>query len=228
MGPAGSTSADFNSDGKPDLAVVNGDSNTITLLQTPASATHFRVNVVPDTTTAGAAFTVVVSALDSQGRLATNFAGPVHFTSSDARALPPANYTFTAADFGVKKFTVTLKTAGTQSVTATSGALTGSDSVAVTPAGANHIKLTTVTSTIAGAAFDLTVTALDVFNNVATGYRGTVHFTSTVAGAALPPDYTFQAADDGRRPSRSRSTRPVFRPSLWRQGEDRSCLRARA
>ena len=99
----------------------------------------------------------------------------------------------------MKKFTVTLKTAGTQSVTATSGALTGSDSVAVTPAGANHIKLTTVASTIAGAAFDLTVTALDVFNNVATGYRGTVHFTSTVAGAALPPDYTFQAADDGAK-----------------------------
>src|SRR4029079_16784318 len=84
-------------------------------------------------------------------------------------------------------------------VTATSGALTGSDSVAVPPAGANHIKLTTVPATLAGAPFNLTVTPLDVFNNVATGYRGTVHFTSTVAGAALPPDYTFQAADDGAK-----------------------------
>ena len=192
-------SADFNSDGKPDIAVVNGDSNTITLLQSPASATHFRVNVVPDTTTAGAAFTVVVSALDSQGRLATNFTGTVRLSSTDGNAGLPAAYTFTAADYGVKKFTVTLKTAGTQSITATSGGLTGTDSVEVVGAAATHFRLSTVASTTAGAPFDLSVTALDVFNNVATGYRGTVHFKATDTGALLPPDYAFQVADNGAR-----------------------------
>jgi hypothetical protein len=182
-----------------DLAVVNSVAGTITLLQTAAPATHFRVSIVPDTTAAGAAFKVVVAALDAQGRLATDFAGKVHFASSDARALLPAAYTFTAGDFGVKQFSVTLNTAGTQNITVTSGGITGTDSLDVFAAAANHFVLAMVPSSSAGAPFDVTVTALDAFNNVATGYRGTVHFTSTDSTAALPPDYSFQAGDSGTK-----------------------------
>src|SRR5262249_58859248 len=43
----------------------------------------------------------------------------------------------------------------------------------------------------------VTVTALDAFGNVATGYAGTVHFSSSDASATLPPDFTFSAADQG-------------------------------
>src|SRR5205085_10549089 len=38
----------------------------------------------------------------------------------------------------------------------------------------------------AGAAFNFTVTALDAFNNTATGFAGTVGFSSTDAQAVLP------------------------------------------
>ena len=38
--------------------------------------------------------------------------------------------------------------------------------------------------------FNFTVRALDQFNNTATGYTGTVHFTSTSQQALLPPDDT--------------------------------------
>src|SRR5207248_9275710 len=48
-----------------------------------------------------------------------------------------------------------------------------------------------------GAAFSVTVTALDAFNNTATGYRGTAHFTSTDGQAVLPTNYTYTAADNG-------------------------------
>src|SRR5262249_23644112 len=41
------------------------------------------------------------------------------------------------------------------------------------------------------------VLALDAFGNTATGYRGSVHFTSTDPQATLPADYTFTAADAG-------------------------------
>jgi len=41
------------------------------------------------------------------------------------------------------------------------------------------------------------VTAHDVLNNIATGYRGTVHFTSSDGSAVLPADYTFTATDSG-------------------------------
>ncbi|HVX21135.1 MAG TPA: fibronectin type III domain-containing protein, partial [Acidimicrobiales bacterium] len=42
-----------------------------------------------------------------------------------------------------------------------------------------------------------TVTATDAYGNTATGYIGTVHFTSTDPQAALPGDVTFTAGDHG-------------------------------
>jgi hypothetical protein len=41
------------------------------------------------------------------------------------------------------------------------------------------------------------VTAYDPYNNVATGYRGTVHFSSSDSRAWLPGTYTFTASDNG-------------------------------
>jgi hypothetical protein len=48
-----------------------------------------------------------------------------------------------------------------------------------------------------GQATGATLTAYDANYNVATGYTGTVHFTSTDGTATLPPDYTFMPADAG-------------------------------
>jgi len=48
-----------------------------------------------------------------------------------------------------------------------------------------------------GTPTNVVVTALDQFGNVATGYLGTVHFTSTDGSATLPTDYTFVAGDNG-------------------------------
>ena len=49
----------------------------------------------------------------------------------------------------------------------------------------------------AGTAGSLTVIAKDAYGNIAPGYRGKVHLTSTDTAATLPPDYTFTAADAG-------------------------------
>lgn len=49
----------------------------------------------------------------------------------------------------------------------------------------------------AGDATSATLTAYDASYNVATGYRGTVQFTSTDGAATLPMSYTFTAADAG-------------------------------
>ena len=92
------------------------------------------VSGYPNPTTAGAAHNVTVTAEDAFGNTATGYRGTVHFTSSDGQAVLPANYTFTAGDAGTHTFTngVTLKTAGTQSITATdtvTGTITGTQSV---------------------------------------------------------------------------------------------------
>jgi outer membrane protein assembly factor BamB len=86
---------------------------------TPAAATHLTVSDLPSPYVAGVAHSVTVRALDAYGNTATGYRGKVHFTSSDPAAVRPADYSFTAPDAGVHIFSVTLKTAGTQSVTAT-------------------------------------------------------------------------------------------------------------
>jgi Tol biopolymer transport system component len=51
--------------------------------------------------------------------------------------------------------------------------------------------------TTAGVNHTLTVTAYGPYGNIATGYRGTVHFTSGDPHKSLPVNYTFTAADNG-------------------------------
>ena len=55
---------------------------------------------------------------------------------------------------------------------------------------ATHFAVSAPASATAGTAFGFTVTALDQFNNTATGYHGTVHFTSSDGAAILPADTT--------------------------------------
>ena len=50
----------------------------------------------------------------------------------------------------------------------------------------------------AGMPFNLSVTAVDPFGQVAYGYTGTVTFASDDSAAVLPGDYAFQPSDQGR------------------------------
>ena len=166
-----------------------------------SSAASLAVTNFPSPITAGTQGSVTVTAKDASGNTATDYRGTVHFTSSDTQAGLPANYAFTAADAGVHNFNVTLKTAGTQSITATdtaTGSITGSQSgITVTAAAADHLIVAAPAGATAGTPFDLVVTAKDPFNNTASGYTGTVSFTSTDGGATLPDPYTFTASDNG-------------------------------
>jgi hypothetical protein len=78
---------------------------------------------------------VTVTALDAYGNIATGYVGTIYFTSSDSKAILPSDYTFVAGDAGgVHTFTVTFKSSGTQTLTATdrhTGSIKGSASVKV-------------------------------------------------------------------------------------------------
>ena len=131
---------------------------------------------------------------------------PARSTSPAAMSRPclPANYTFTTGT-GTERlhvFTVTLKTAGSQSITATdtsTSAITGTLSgISVSPASASQFVLSGLPSTATvGVAQTVTVTAEDPYGNVATGYTGTVHFTSSDPQASLPANYHLHSGDDG-------------------------------
>ncbi len=193
--------ADFTGDGAPDLAVVNFSDGTVSILlhQTvsgsaavsivAAAPNHFLVTAPPGATP-GSAFTFTVTAQDTFGNTTTSYNGTVRFSSSDASAGVP---TPTAVANGIGTFTATLQNLGTQTITVTdtaNSALTGtSGSISVSNPAA-QFSIVVPGSATAGAAFSITVTALDASFATATGYTGTVKFTSSDTLAVLPANAT--------------------------------------
>jgi hypothetical protein len=153
--------------------------------------------------------------VDGSGHLLRSFTGTVNLSTSDAAATGlPSTYTFTADDGGLHTFHVTFNTPDTPgsptTVTATSGAVTGTASVTVTPAStvtgfrifAQHFATPNTPTAV-------TVVAVNGAGQVATGYTGTVTLSSTTDPTAkasataggtattLPLSYQFTATDAG-------------------------------
>jgi hypothetical protein len=192
-GGVGTFIATFKSLGSQALTATDTASSSITgsaaVMVTAGAVTHFGVSA-PATVTAGNAFTITVSALDAFGNTVTSYAGKVHFTSSDSTASLPSDSTLTN---GAGTFSATFDAAGSQTLTAmdtVSGSISGSAAVAVSAAAATHFSVVTPSASTAGNGFLVSVTALDAFNNTATGYTGTVHFTSTDGQTSLPANST--------------------------------------
>ena len=168
------------------LFILSGCGSTTTTIQ--QVATHYSVSSAAPPTTAGTAFNITITALDDKNSPVATYSGTVHFTSSDPQAVLPASAMITN---GTGTASVTLKTAGPQTVTATgTDSLTGtSDGVPVSAGAATQLSVSAASSSsLTGAKFQFTVTAQDAFKNTATSYAGTVHFTSsdTNANVLLP------------------------------------------
>jgi hypothetical protein len=184
--------------GTQSLTVRDSASSSITgsgsVAVSPAAASRLVISGFPSATTAGTAGKITVTARDAFGNVATGYTGTVHFTSSDPQAALPADYTFTTADAGRRTFSTVLKTAGTQSLTAkdtVNRSLTWTEAgIAVSPAAASRLAVSAPAGATAGTAFNVTVTAQDAYGNTATGYAGTVHFTSSDGQAVLPINST--------------------------------------
>jgi hypothetical protein len=156
---------------------INGVSNPIVV--SAGVATHFIV-AAPGTLTAGIGGSFTVTAEDQFNNTATGYGGTVLFSTSDPQVPTlPSNKLIN----GVGTFSVTLKTAGTQTLTATDSAnhnITGvSNPITVNAGAATHLVIGAPAGATAGNGFAFTVTAEDQFNNTATGYGGIVHFTSS-------------------------------------------------
>ena len=180
----------------------------------PTAAT-LSVSGIASPTVAGTAESVTVMAQDQYGNAVTDYQGTIHFTSSDAQATVPADYTFTVGaggDNGTHTFTtyytctgsctipephpvLVLRTAGTQTVTATdtsTSSITGAEAgIVVNPAAATHFVVAGIPSPVAaGVAHNVTVTAQDKYDNTDSNYVGTVHFSSSDTAAVLPANTT--------------------------------------
>lgn len=185
------------------ISTISGSQSGIVVVQ--AAATGLVVSGFMSPTTAGDSQTFVVKAVDSNGMVVPSYAGTVHFTSTDAQVSAgnglPSDYTFTTGpggDDGIHSFTATLKTAGSQSISATDTELsniTGTQSgITTQPSIAEAIKIVTRPpgGVIAGKPFNVVIDALDAYNNVDTSYDNSV----TLSGSpTLTGTLTMQAAD---------------------------------
>lgn len=181
---------------------VNGSQANILVL--PDAAKSLTVSGFPSPTTAGTNGTITVTARDQFNNVATGYTGTIRFTSTDKLAGLPSDFTFTSGQAGVMTFTANLKTAGTQSITATdlvTPSITGTQSgIVVTPAAASKFIVSGHPTTVnAGDTSSFTITAQDAFGNVDVNYAGKVTFTSSDPQASLPSAYTFTSADQGVR-----------------------------
>jgi hypothetical protein len=162
----------------------------------PPAGTHFVVNAAASTT-AGTPLNFTVTALDASGNVEASYAGTVHFTSTDARAILPTD---TKLSGGTTIRSVTLKTGGPQLITAadtvTASISGASNTIIVNPGPVAQFILSAPSNAPAGTPFQFSVSAIDAYNNPGS-YTGTMHFACTDSKATLPAD---QAPGGGPTP----------------------------
>jgi len=150
--------------------------------------TGYTVAGLISTATAGASQTITVAAVKGSS-VVTSYTGTAHFTSSDPKAVLPADYTYTATDSGRHTFSVAFKTAGSQSVSivdAQNANIIGAEATAVTPGSAASIVVLSgnTQTTQLGGTFPtaLGVQVVDAYGNGVPG--SSVVFTAPFSGAS--------------------------------------------
>lgn len=147
--------------------------------------------------------TFTVTALDQFGNVVPTYNQTIAISSSDTLAILPESYSFTPSDNGSHTFIYALATAGTQTITVTNApnvpTLTTTESVVVTPDDALTLSVSNFPDPYGvNTLGTFLVTALDRFGNTATGYTGTVNFTSSNGNVTFTSlTYTFNTADAG-------------------------------
>jgi autotransporter-associated beta strand protein len=181
----GAFTANFN------LTNLAGVATKLTLLQQPT------------TTTAGQPITpeVRVGIVDQFNNL-TNSTAAVTMALGNNPTGTTLNGTLTVnAVGGVAIFSnLSINKAGTgYTLVATSTGLTSVTSNAFNIVGGTAVRfvVTAPTRVTNGVSFQVTITAQDQFGNTATGYTGTISFSSPSLGLTLPGNQTFTAADAG-------------------------------
>jgi hypothetical protein len=156
-------------------ALVSGTSPSFTVNGTATAITYSVANPGPQS--AGSAFSETVTAIDTYGNTATGYSGTKLLVFSGPANAPnghvpayPGSVTFSS---GVGTASITLYDAQTTTLTATLSTVTGtSSSFTVSPAAASHFTVSNPGTQTAGTAFNVTVTALDPWNNTDTNTTG--------------------------------------------------------
>jgi hypothetical protein len=170
------------------------------------AATSLHVQI-PIASTTGVAFNVTVTALNG-GSIDTAYAGTLHFTSDDPKAVLPPDYTFVPGDTGTHTFSATMNSAG-PSVGTANHTITATDIANSAVRGINGttvhwndnvvrtFSLAVPTVDDRTVPYQVEVRALNASFVEMPSYTGTITFVA-YHHETVPPDYTFTPADAGR------------------------------
>jgi hypothetical protein len=150
------------------------------VIPSPTTPTHFAITTSATSVLAGGTVDVTLTVEDSQNNPLPNYTGTVQLSSTDVKGLwngsaLPGNYTFTTADAGVHTLTVTLETAGSQTITAVDQTFLGISAntgpITVTAGPANKLIVSVVggNNATAGNVLSIGIQAWDQYGNPASG-----------------------------------------------------------
>ena len=140
---------------------------------------QFVFNTLSTPQTAGSAFTITITAKDSNGNTITSYTGTNTLTVSSGTITPTTTTAFVA---GVWTGQVKLSQAGTGISISTSGSGKSgtTNKITVNPGVLDHFIFNTISSPqTVGKAFSITITAKDANSNTVTSYTGTNTLTAS-------------------------------------------------
>ena len=152
---------------------IKGTSNKFNI--SVGTAASFQFDTIANQT-AGSAFSITITALDRAGNTATTYSGSVTL-SDKSGSINPTTISFSNGTW-TGNVTIT-KTYSKDTITATDSAdnsVTGTSNPGgfnIDPGPAAGFQFDTIANQTAGAAFSITITALDSCGNIATEYVGT-------------------------------------------------------
>jgi hypothetical protein len=124
------------------------NSGTVTTTVGQAPLSYFTISNVPSTSVAGNIFKITVRAYGDDNLVKTDYTGTISFSSTDAKAVLPVDYTFQPSDAGTKVFSVAYDSSGNQSFT-------------VKDSSAGISKTSTITLVKPGSAVDISIEPAD-------------------------------------------------------------------
>jgi hypothetical protein len=156
----------------------NGISNTFTV--NGGALHHFAIGNISSPRIAGTPFNIALTAQDINNNTVTSFTGTVNLTTTAGNITPVTSGAFSG---GMLNQIVTVTQAGTgKTITVDDGAghTATSNTFTVNTGAVDHFVIDTISSPqTAGTAFNITITAQDINNNIATGFNGTVNLSTT-------------------------------------------------
>lgn len=130
---------------KDSIASYTGSVTTI-VGQAPLS--YFTILGLPTSSVAGNIIQITVRAYGDDDLVKTDYTGTIRFSSTDTKAVLPADYTFQSSNLGTKSFSIAYDGSGSQSIT-------------VTDSAAKISKTSTLTSVKPGPAIDIAINPAD-------------------------------------------------------------------